>query len=66
MSERREDPEVARLKRRLDETNQALEAALQREEQAEPLIDRLGKHLKENRFAERLVAGLEQTRRRQA
>lgn len=63
MTERRDDPEVARLERRLQEARAELEETKRRGAEREPLLATLTEHLRENRFAERLVAGLRETRR---
>lgn len=66
MRHRRDDAEIERLQRRLRDAQAELEAVKQRGKEQAPLLDRLETHLKENRFAERLVAGLQETKRRHA
>lgn len=66
MKHRKDDAEIARLQRRLREAEAETEAVKEMGAHRQPLIDRLETHLKDNKFAERLVAGLRDTKRRHA
>lgn len=66
MSERRDDAEITRLERRLHDAQDELEEVRRGSAHRAPLLRELRKHLQENQFAERLVAGLEETKRRHA
>lgn len=63
MTARRDDAEIARLEKRLQDAQDELAAARRRGRDNEPMIEQLGKHLRDNRFAERLVASLRDSRR---
>lgn len=66
MRHRRDDSDIARLERRLQDAETEAEQVRQKGAHRQPLIDRLESHAKENKFAERLVAGLRDTKRRHA
>lgn len=66
MTARRDDAEIARLEKRLRDARAELAAVKRRGADNEPLLEQLGKHLSENRFAERLVLSLRETKRRHA
>lgn len=63
MKARKDDADIARLERRLRDANDELAAARQRGEESAPLVRLLEGHLKDNRFAERLVMSLRESRR---
>ena len=66
MKHRKDDADISRLERRLREAEAETEAVKEKGADRQPLIDRLESHVKDNRFAERLVAGLRDTKRRHA
>ncbi len=63
MTDRRDDPEIARLKKRLADAEAELAAAKRRGVESEPMWRRALAHAKENRVAERVAASLRDTRR---
>ena len=63
MSERRDDPETARLKRLRRDAEQELDDVRQHGEAAKPLLDRLHQQAAQNRLLARFLEGLEQSRR---
>lgn len=66
MTARRDDAEITRLEKRLTDARAELAAAKRRGRENAPLLEQLAEHLKENRFAERLVLSLDETKRRHA
>jgi hypothetical protein len=65
MTDRRDD-DIERRERVLKDAQRELASVQRQGERAEPLLDRLAQHAKENRFAERFLLALDQTRRRHA
>lgn len=65
MTERR-DEDMARRERVLQDAQRELASVQRQGEKSKPLLDRLSQHAKENRFAERFLLALDQTRRRHA
>lgn len=61
------EPEsVKKARRRLEHAEAELREVAQEGEEREPLLQRLENHLHDNGFAERFVAGVMASRRRQA
>lgn len=63
MTDRREDADITRLQRRLNEAVRERDEVKRRGATQAPLLDRLEQELENNQFAKRIFAALKQSRR---
>ena len=63
MTDRREDADIARLQRRLQDAEAERDEVRRRGAAHGPLLDRLEQQVEQNQFAARLLAALKQSRR---